>query len=83
MADAWGVKWMPHFYSNAIGLAATLHLMASTPGALMLEYDATENPLRDRLLKQPLEIHDGHMGIPELPGLGVELDESAVKEYAI
>ncbi len=83
MADAWGVKWMPHFYSNAVGLAATLHLMASTPGALLLEYDGAENALRDCLLKQPLVIHDGYMGVPELPGLGVELDENAVKEYAI
>ena len=83
MADAWGLKWAPHFYSNAVGLAATLHLLASTPGGLFLEYDATENALRDCLLKQPFSIHDGYMDVPELPGLGVELNEDAVREYAI
>jgi L-alanine-DL-glutamate epimerase-like enolase superfamily enzyme len=51
MADAWGLKCAPHFYSGAVGLAATLHLLASTPDGLFLEYDATENALRDGLLK--------------------------------
>lgn len=83
MADAWGLKWAPHFYSHAVGLAATLHLLASTPGGLFLEYDATENALRDCLLKRPLQIQDGYLDVPELPGLGIELNEDAVREYAI
>jgi L-alanine-DL-glutamate epimerase-like enolase superfamily enzyme len=30
-----------------------------------------------------LQIQDGYLDVPELPGLGIELNEDAVKEFAI
>ena len=82
MADAWGLKWAPHFFGNAVGLAATLHLFAATPGGMFVEYDATENPLRDDLLVKPFNILNGHIEVPTGPGLGIELDEDAVKRFS-
>lgn len=82
MADAWGLKWAPHFFGNAVGLAATLHLFAATPGGMFVEYDATENPLRDKILKKPFTINNGYIEVPSGPGLGIELDEEAIKRYS-
>ena len=35
------------------------------------------------ILKEPLEVVDGGLAVPEGPGLGVEIDEDALREYAL
>lgn len=37
---------------------------------------------RDFLLKEPIEVKDGYIPIPQGPGLGAELDPEAVAEYS-
>ena len=37
----------------------------------------------DLLLDSPLDPVDGHMALPEGPGLGVTLDEKAVEKHRI
>src|SRR5581483_10797979 len=54
LAHTYGVECVPHAWGSAIGLAATLQLIASIPHMppslfpmpLMLEFEQTENPLR-------------------------------------
>jgi muconate cycloisomerase len=61
-----------------IGTAATLHLACAMPGVTY----GTElfGPLlmREELLTEPLRYTDGQLHLPDGPGLGVELDPSAV-----
>jgi len=47
----------------------------------LLELDRTENPLRDEILATPLQIAGGYVKVPEGPGLGVEVDEKAIKMH--
>jgi D-galactarolactone cycloisomerase len=48
----------------------------------VLEFDQNPNGLRDDLLKEPIRIEsDGMIKLPEGPGLGIELDRSAVDRY--
>jgi L-alanine-DL-glutamate epimerase-like enolase superfamily enzyme len=48
----------------------------------MLELDLIENPFRDKLVTRPLQVKaDGFIDVPRGPGLGIEVDEDAVKHY--
>ena len=52
--------------------------MDGTYGGL-LEWDIFENPMRTDLLAEPLAVQDGRVVIPAGPGLGIEVDEAAVR----
>jgi D-galactarolactone cycloisomerase len=78
---------VPHACSGAIALAATLHILAVLPvpsdaptwAEPILEHDVGENPIRTDILVEPLTLDDGWMAIPSGPGLGVEIDEVALR----
>ncbi len=44
-------------------------------------YDCTENPFRDILFESSITPKNGYLEIPEDAGLGVNVDENAVKRY--
>jgi L-alanine-DL-glutamate epimerase-like enolase superfamily enzyme len=74
----------PHAFAGAVLLMASLHFAAATPNALALEWDQNQNAIRDELLKEPLRLeNDGTVRLPERPGLGIELDQSAVERYRV
>lgn len=83
LAEAYGIMVSPHNFSSGILLAATIHLMASTPNTTLLEYDTSGNAILDELFIKPLEFIDGKLNVPDAPGLGVELDEAIVAKYKI
>ncbi len=49
----------------------------------MLELDTTENPFREEIVARPVAIKQGHVEISTRFGLGVEVDEDAVKKYLV
>jgi D-galactarolactone cycloisomerase len=89
MAAAWGVRCMPHVWGTGVALAAALHFIAALPpqppslnaDGPMLELDRTENPLRDLVLRDPLQLVDCYALVPQGVGLGVEVDEEQVKRF--
>ncbi|MCL6593224.1 MAG: mandelate racemase/muconate lactonizing enzyme family protein [Alicyclobacillus sp.] len=83
MAAAFDVPYAPHFLGGAVCLAASVHVLASVPGGWMLEYDANPNPIRERLLTQPLRIRDGKLAVPDGPGLGIALDPEFLQFYQL
>lgn len=84
------LRFSPHVWGGAVGLAAALHLVAAlpaypanriVPGPPLVELDVGENPLRDSLLATPIT-HDGAtLAVPDGPGLGIALDEAAVERH--
>lgn len=87
LAETFGRKCMPHYFGNGIGLAATLQVLGSVdapyvefpyhPPSWTVEH-------RDAVLGEPIRVDkDGYVSIPDKPGLGVELDEDAVKMYTV
>lgn len=81
-AQAYNLMVAPHAFSSAITLVAAMHLLASLPNGLMLEFDQNPHALRQALLKEPISVdQDGWVKLPERPGLGVELDALAVERY--
>jgi D-arabinonate dehydratase len=82
LAQAHHLMVAPHAFAGAVLLAASLHFIAAIPNGLALEFDQNPNALRDELLKEPIHIDSGGMvKLPERPGLGIELDRSAVERY--
>jgi mandelate racemase len=53
------------------------HLLAVTPTCHWLEYVDWAAPI----LKEPIEIRDGHAIIPNRPGAGIEWNDDAVKRF--
>ncbi len=83
LAEAYGVVVSPHNYSSGVLLAATLHLMASTPNAKLLEFDPTGDSVYEELLVDPIERDGAWVGIPEGPGLGVQLTDEVREKYEV
>ncbi len=75
--------FIPHTWSNGIGLAANLHLAAAVPNCPWFEYPvdppAWTIAARDFMLQEPIGINpDGTITVNDRPGLGIVLDEGAV-----
>lgn len=85
MASAWGLPYAPHMFGTAVGLAASLHLMASVPGGLYMEVDASPNlALTDLLADTFYKFENGCFIIgDDKPGLGIKLNMDMVEQYSI
>jgi D-galactarolactone cycloisomerase len=91
MAYTFGVDIVPHTWGTGIALSAALHLVANLDmvgGRLnsadaLMELDRTENPLRDELVQPTFSPHNGHLQVPNEPGLGVTVDEDALRRYML
>jgi len=81
LAEARGVRVIPHCWSTDILVAATLHVISTLRDSPYLEYNATDNPLRTDLLTEPIRPRDGIVLVPEKPGLGIELAQETVERY--
>ncbi len=81
-----GLSFSPHTWTNGIGFLVNLHAFAAHPERHVLEYPF-EPPgwtpeARDRILAQPMQVApDGTIAVPQAPGLGIALDERALKRY--
>ncbi len=75
MAEAYYAAIAPHNPLGPISLAAGIQLAAAIPNFLCQE----QVSLGDGYLKQPFTVKDGYIEIPTAPGLGIELDEDAVR----
>jgi L-alanine-DL-glutamate epimerase-like enolase superfamily enzyme len=81
MAQDYGVRFIPHGWNTAVGLAADLQLASAFPGTNLVEY-LTGSPFIDEITLGGWQLdRDGMLAIPELPGLGLELDRDAVAKY--
>lgn len=76
MAECYYAGIAPHCPLGPIALAACLQLDACTPNFLVQEHVTTGAGY----LKRPFIIEQGHIALPEAPGLGIELDEAALAD---
>ena len=47
----------------------------------ILEFDRTDNPFRQAVVKAPIEHENGVVAIPNVPGLGIEINRDALAEF--
>ncbi|MEO1719437.1 MAG: enolase C-terminal domain-like protein, partial [Pseudomonadota bacterium] len=90
MATAFGVRYAPHVWGTAVGLAAALQLLAVLPDTPprnvsrepVLEFDRSEHPFRQAVVQAPIEHVDGRVQVPNAPGLGIEINRDALDTFA-
>ena len=82
LADTWYVPVAPHNPGGPICTAAAMHLAASVPNFLILEQMEPQRAMRDRASSVPIRLEDGHLVLPEGPGLGIEPNLEALAEMS-
>jgi len=81
MAREHGVRFIPHGWNTAVGLAADLQLVSAFPETDLVEY-LTGSPFIDEIAAGGWRLDaDGMLSIPDKPGLGLALNPDAVKKY--
>lgn len=82
MAEDYGVKFIPHGWNTAVGLAADLQLAAAISQTDYVEY-LTGSPFIDDITVGGWKLDaDGMLSIPQKPGLGIQLDPDQVVKYS-
>jgi len=72
LAKAAGLPMSSHLYPEV-----SAHLLAATPTCDWLEFVDWASPI----LKEPIEIRDGHAIVTDKPGVGLDWDMDAVNRY--
>ena len=81
MAREHGVRFIPHGWNTAVGLAADLHLASVFPETDLVEY-LTGSPFIDEISSVNWRLdQDGMLAIPSGPGLGLKLNRDVLRQY--
>src|SRR5262245_4215798 len=78
MADTVGVGIAPHNPLGPLAGVAALHFDVATPNFVIPEEMAGACPWYHDVVQSPIKAENGHWLVPQLPGLGVEIDEKVV-----
>jgi L-alanine-DL-glutamate epimerase-like enolase superfamily enzyme len=82
MAQENGVRFIPHGWNTALGLAADLQLASAFANTDFVEY-LTGSPYIDELVATPWQLdNEGLLPISDQPGLGIELDMDALTRFS-
>jgi D-arabinonate dehydratase/D-galactarolactone cycloisomerase len=82
LADAYNIPFAPHVsIGTAIYMAASLHWAAAGPNLMICEWPIEQGVVGDGVLKEPFAFEDGFVHLSERPGLGLELDEEALRQW--
>lgn len=90
LASTYGIEVIPHTWGTGIAIHTALHFISNLedlPGRLFapdfyMEYDRTENAIREQLSSPAIELKNGMIDVPDRPGLGIEVDEDALCKFS-
>jgi galactonate dehydratase len=83
MAESYAVAVAPHNLSGPISTAASVHLAATLPNFLILEYCWGATPWRAELVDGAEVVAGGHIPLPARPGLGVGLNRAVLDAHRL
>lgn len=78
-----GRMFCPHWLGGGVGLAAAMQLKAIVGQPGYVEVDSNPNPLRDLFAGPLLRPDEGVVTLPESPGLGIEPDLAAARQFLV
>lgn len=89
LAALHGLRVVPHVWGTGVQIAAALQFLAALPPEPLrhrpldpiLEFDCTECPFRQAILTRPIGHEQGVVRIPDGPGLGIGIDQAALREF--
>jgi galactonate dehydratase len=79
MAEVYSIPIAPHGVASPLGTTAAAHVCATTPNLLVLEWTHHNEPAYDELAERPA-YDKGYLVVPDKPGIGIEVNDSAIKE---
>ena len=94
-ANTQGIQVNPHVWGSPVMIAASLHVASTIPPCPpsgdpepyvqepVMEFDRTPSRIREGLMAEPIDQKDGFLAVPDGPGLGVEIDEKAVRQLSV
>lgn len=84
MAELYGITVAPHMAVGGVALTVCAHIDAVIPNFLIQEYNSSVKPdsqvTRDVIINPP-RIVNGHLELPEGPGLGIDVNIEAAADY--
>jgi len=87
LCDLYGVPIASHNICSPVGTVAAAHASVSIPNFVSLEYHARDVPWWEDLVDRTGEsgdvIEDGHVAVPEGPGLGIGVNTDVASEYHV
>ena len=91
LSSAKGVKVIPHTWGSGIAFYTAINFISNLepiPGRLYnedayIEYDRTENKIRENIIKNNITMKDGYISVNHKPGLGIDVDETYLNEIKI
>jgi galactonate dehydratase len=84
MAHTYYVPVAPHAVTSPIGMMATAHVCAAIPNFLVQEWHWIDSlDLWRNWVKEGEIIQKGYIGMPERPGLGVEMNDDGARKAQV
>lgn len=84
LADVFGVPVAPHLSTGtAIQAAATLQWAAFIPNLMICEWPLGQAQAFDGVVNTPFIFRDGYVQVPSKPGLGIDIDEAALRRWEV
>jgi galactonate dehydratase len=80
-AETYSMAVAPHNPNGPVATAAAVHFALATPNWLIQEGISGDVPWRDEVVVNAVEVVEGHVGIPERPGLGIDVDEREAAKH--
>jgi L-alanine-DL-glutamate epimerase-like enolase superfamily enzyme len=81
IAEVFTAQLAPHLYAGPVEWAANIQLGASIPNLLMVETIETGGAFHLQLIRNSIRWEDGHVIVPDAPGLGIEFDEDLARAH--
>ena len=75
----------PHMVASFLGAMASCHVCASVPNFMIMEWQIYfhKNPMFDEIVTYDApKVVDGFIPLSEKPGIGVEINEEGMRQYA-
>ena len=80
VAEAKGIKLIPHVWGTPVATAANLQIMSTFESPPLLELDRSQHPIRTELREELLTIDGSQVWVPSRPGLGLGLKEELLRD---
>ena len=79
LADMYYIPIAPHNIGSPVQTVGNCHVMAAVPNFLVLEFHHLDDLFWEGIINEGPLIQEGHIDVPNLPGLGVTLNEDLLK----
>jgi galactonate dehydratase len=86
LANLYYVPFAPHMVASFLGAMASAHVCASVPNFLILEWQSyfhTDPMFKEIVTYDGEWVEKSFITVSDKPGIGVEINEAAMKKYAI